>query len=197
VGGVWGLWLLCRLPQDTYAPAHRPLAVLFFVGLVVTAACSSFYHLHPDNAGLAIDRLGIVVAFAGLTGLALADRVSGRAGWSVAVGLLLLGPWSVAIWAQSGNLLPWAVLQGAGMLLVVVLSLRRPVVGAWGVSLGTVVALYALAKALEFYDREIFAWTLGTVSGHSLKHVAAALAAWPVIRAVYHHVRNTNGCAVL
>jgi hypothetical protein len=173
------------------------LAVLFFVGLVVTAACSSFYHVHPDNAGLAIDRLGIVVAFAGLTGLALADRVSGRAGWGVALGLLLLGPWSVAIWVQSGNLLPWAVLQGAGMLLVVVLSLRRPVVGAWGVSLGTVVALYALAKALEFYDREIFAWTLGTVSGHSLKHVAAALAAWPVIRAVYHHVRNTNGCAVL
>jgi hypothetical protein len=35
-------------------------------------------------------------------------------------------------------------------------------------------ALYGLAKVLETYDGEIFAWTGQSVSGHTLKHLLAA-----------------------
>jgi hypothetical protein len=189
LAGAWGWWALRRLPSGEQALAHKPLAALFFAGLVLTAMCSGFYHWCPDNAGLAVDRLGMVLAFAGLLGLAAADRVSPRAAWWVAGTVLLLGPVTVAVWASSGNLLPWVVLQGGGMVLVLLLAVCKPVSGAWGVPLGWVIAAYALAKVLELEDHLVFEWTRGAVSGHSLKHAVAALAAWPVIAAV-HNARN-------
>lgn len=209
VAGIWGLVALRRLPADTESraqptsdvtaqpmqqPSAQPaLAALFFIGLLVTAACSSFYHWQPDNAGLAIDRLGMVVAFAGLLGLAAADRISGRAGLATAATVLALGPLSVMVWATSGNLLPWVVLQGGGMLLIVLLAVcwatRKPVPGAWGIPLAAVMALYALAKVLELGDHPVFELTHHLVSGHSLKHAVAALATWPVIRVMHNHAR--------
>ena len=206
VAGVWGLVVLQRMParampstRPGMTPGNtqdlqRPLAALFFMGLLVTAVCSSFYHWQPDNAGLAIDRLGMVVAFAGLLGLAAADRVSGRAGLAMAATVLALGPLAVRVWATSGNLLPWAVLQGGGMLLIVLLAFcgptRKPIAGAWGIPLAAVIALYALAKGLELADHQVFEITCGLVSGHSLKHAVAALAALPVIAVMHNHART-------
>ena len=210
VAGVWGWVALQRMPSDAipaYNPAtkpvmapgsgqnsHRPLVALFFAGLIVTSVFSSFYHWQPDNAGLALDRLGMVVAFAGLLGLAVADRISGRAGLATATAVLLLGPLSVAVWATSGNLLPWAVLQGGGMLLILLLALFRPICkpipNAWGIPLGAVIAIYALAKVLELADHQVFELTHGLVSGHSLKHVVAALAAWPLMGVMHNHATH-------
>lgn len=195
IGGVWGLLALRAYQPAPAQGAHRSLATLFFAGLVLTSLCSGFYHWQPDNAGLLVDRLGMVVVFAGLLGLAAADRVSARAGWATAGVVLLLGPISVLVWAASGNLLPWVVLQGGGMLLLLVLATRRPVAGAWGVPLGGVIALYAIAKFLELGDHTVFAWTHGAISGHSLKHVVAAMAAWPVI-AVMQNVAQDAQVAV-
>jgi hypothetical protein len=192
VAGVWGLLLLRRLPvvarsggqNDMRPDAEKPLAALFFAGLIVTAICSSIYHLQPEDASLLLDRAGMVLAFAGLLGLAVADRISPRAGLALAGAVLVLGPLSLAVWSNSGNLLPWVVLQGGGMLLVLLLVLLRPVTHAWGIRLAVVIALYALAKVLELNDHAVFDWTRGLVSGHSLKHGVAALAAWPVIGAM-------------
>ena len=50
--------------------------------------------------------------------------------------------------------------------------------GLW-LALGYLVAalvFYALAKLLEHYDHGVFALTGGAVSGHSIKHLLAALA---------------------
>ena len=200
IAGGWGLVGLRRLQRVSYAPrlaqtdarpgAQPALAALFFMGLIVTAVCSSLYHWQPDNAGLAIDRLGMVVAFAGLLGLAVADRISARAGLAMSVTVLILGPVSVMVWATSANLLPWALLQGGGMLLIVLLAACpatcKPIPGAWGIPLAAVIALYALAKVFELADHAVFELTQHLVSGHSLKHVVAALAALPVIRVMHN-----------
>lgn len=186
--GAWGLLRLYGQPTSTAhaAGSQRNLATLFFAGLVLTAVCSTAYHLHPNDVGLAIDRLGMVSAFAGLLGLAVADRISARAGLWVATAVLALGPIAVLVWATTGNLLPWSVLQGGGMVLIVVLALRSPVGGAWGIPLAAVIAWYVLAKLLELGDHAVFAATQGWVSGHSLKHVCAAMAAWPVIALMHN-----------
>nr|WP_295786419.1 hypothetical protein [Rhodoferax sp.] len=189
-----GAWGLVRVRATHTPPARRvgfaalvpcdaqgPLAALFFGGLLLTALCSSYYHLQPNDEGLAIDRMGMLAAFAGLLGLAAADRVSARAGQWTAAAVLALGPIAVGVWAANGNLLPWSILQGGGMVLVVCLALRRPLVGAWGVPLAAVIAWYGLAKVLELGDHQVLAMTHGFVSGHTLKHIAAAMAAWPVI----------------
>ncbi len=184
--GGWGLLRLRASAAGQPTGVHRALATLFFAGLVLTALCSAWYHLRPDDAGLAIDRLGMVSAFAGLLGLTAADRISARAGMWIAAAVLALGPLSVVVWANSGNLLPWAVLQGGGMLLIVLLALRQPVAGAWGLPLAAVIAWYALAKALELGDHVVFDLTQSLVSGHTLKHAAAAMAALPVISLMHN-----------
>ncbi|MBK6592098.1 MAG: hypothetical protein IPG23_04775 [Burkholderiales bacterium] len=192
--GAWGLLRLRSVHKPPArrngfvalvpCDAQRPLAQLFFVGLLLTALCSSYYHLQPNDLGLTIDRTGMLAAFAGLMGLAAADRISARAGQWTAAAVLVLGPVALVVWAMTGNLLPWSVLQGGGMLLVVSLTLRKPLIGAWGVPLLAVIAWYVLAKLLELGDHHILALTNGLVSGHTLKHMAAAMAAWPVLTVV-------------
>jgi hypothetical protein len=49
--------------------------------------------------------------------------------------------------------------------------------------LGFIFGLYVLAKALEHFDKPIFA-ALRVVSGHTLKHLAAAVAGYCILRMV-------------
>lgn len=197
VAGVWGLLALRGMGRvggvsRAAQGAHRLLAGLFFCGLIVTAVCSSIYHLQPGNGTLALDRLGMVVAFAGLSGLAVADRISARAGRRLATAMLVAGPLAVLTWAHTGNLLPWSVLQGGGMLLLLALLACKPKAGAWGVPIAAVVAWYAVAKLLELGDHQVFDFTNAWVSGHSLKHIVAALAAWPVVSVMHNAQKMTS-----
>ena len=153
-------------------------------GLLLTAAGSVFYHLQPDALRLAADRAGMAVAFAGLIGFAVCERVSQRAGWPAAWFVLAAGLLAVAVFHATGNVLPWAVLQFGGMLLVFVLALARPVPGAIGFKLGWVIFFYALAKLFELSDHALYEATHHVVSGHSVKHLTAALAALPVLQAL-------------
>jgi hypothetical protein len=193
--GLAGALALRRVPADRLPPAQRGAAWLFFGGLVATAAASSYYHLAPDDMGLAVDRLGMVLAFGGLLGLAVADRVSERGGRAVALGVLLLGPASVAVWSVTGNVLPWAALQFGGLLVLAGLCAWRPLPGALGLRLGAVIALYAVAKVAEQGDHAVFAFSHGMVSGHTLKHVIAACAAWPVLAALERRAVASDSAA--
>lgn len=188
IGGVWGLLALRRgaqrAPGRPLLPVERTMALMFFAGLMLTSLCSSWYHWLPNNAGLALDRLGMAVAFAGLLGLAAADRIGERAGQAVGWAVLVLGPAAVGVSAVTGNVLPWALVQFGGVAVVVVLMFFKPVPGALGVSIGWTIALYGLAKVAELFDAQIYALTEGVLSGHSLKHLVASLAAWPVLVAV-------------
>lgn len=175
--GVWGL---ARLRARCDANVG---AICFFVGLILTCVGSSYYHLAPDAPErLVADRLGMAVVFAGFLGIAAGERISARAGQAVVVLMAVAGP--LAAWVASENLTPWAVVQFGGLALAVGLALTRPLPGALGVSLGGMLLFYVLAKLFELGDATIFEATGHIVSGHTLKHLAAALAAWPVIRAL-------------
>ncbi len=187
IAGLWGLLALRRVRPAALDAASRGCAQLFFGGLIATAAGSMLYHWAPGDAGLVWDRLGMVLPFAGLLGLAAAGRVSARAGVAAAGSVLLAGPLAVWGWVHTGNLLPWAVVQIGGMLVVALLAVPAlfPLrARGLAVHLGAVIGLYALAKLLEAADHSVFEATGGWVSGHSLKHVLAAGAAWPVIGAL-------------
>ena len=175
--GVWGLTLM-RARDDAPVGAR-----CFFAGLILTCAGSCFYHLDPDvPERLVADRLGMAVAFAGFLGIAASERVSVRAGQAVMLLMIVAGP--LAAWVARENLTPWVVVQFGGMALAVGLALTRPRPGALGVSLSGVIFCYVLAKLFELGDVTVFEATGHIVSGHTLKHLAAALAAWPVIRAL-------------
>jgi hypothetical protein len=184
IAGLVGAWYLCQSPARAIGNVERAMAALFFVGLMLTAGGSAWYHGQPDDAGLAIDRAGMGVAFAGLLGLAAAGRVSERAGALLGLTILLLAPVAINVWSSTGNVLPWAALQFGGMALIVWLAWLRPRSSSLDVRWGWVILAYALAKLLEMNDHAIFDLTGHLVSGHTLKHVVAALAALPVVAAV-------------
>ncbi len=188
----WGaLGLTCLAWKRRDMPvAQQAMAGLFFAGLVVTAGASSWYHWQADDAGLAIDRLGMALAFAGLLGLAAADRISSRAGLALGLTVLVLGPLSVAIWFASGNVLAWAALQFGGMAIVLWLACMRPVTGALAVRWAWVIMIYTIAKLFEQADEAVYALSSQLVSGHSIKHVVASFAAMPVIAAMLDVKKN-------
>jgi len=124
----------------------------------------------------------MAVGFAGCLGIATSERISLRAGHAVVV--LMTAAGLLAAWIALKNLTPWAVVQFGGMALAVGLTLTRPLPGAIGVRLGGVIAFYVLAKLFESSDAVIFGATQHIISGHTLKHLAAALAALPVITAL-------------
>lgn len=179
-----GFWGLRALRGRTLPGATQQATQVFFAGLLATGFGSAWYHWAPDATGLVGDRLGMAVTFAGALALAVAERV-GQAPSRQALRVLLpLALLSAILPASHGNVLPWAVLQFGGMAFMVWLALRKPVAGAVGIRLGALIGLYALAKALELGDAAVFHATAETLSGHSLKHLVAALAAWPVIAAL-------------
>ena len=190
--GVAGLWVLARAVRlRAIDSVSAWLAALFFAGLMATAGVSAFYHWQPDDFGLVWDRAGMVLAFAGLLGLAAVQGVSPRAGIALAAAVLVLGLAAVQVWAASGNLLPWVVMQLGGMGLIVGWARLRPVQPAPGLNIRwmLVIAFYALAKVLELGDHQVFELTGQLISGHSLKHVVASCAAWPLVLAVMDAVR--------
>lgn len=191
---VAGFWGLGRLRQPQGRAAHdaldRGLAALFCAGLVATAAGSAYYHLRPDAAGLFWDRFGMVLPFAGLLGLAAAGRVGDRAGRWTAATVLVGGLLAVLWWRQTGDVRGWAAVQLGGMEVVAGLALLPRRAGRLGIHLGAVIACYAVAKGFELADHAVWQASLGTVSGHTLKHLAAAAAAVPVVLALGRHTAD-------
>jgi len=191
LAGWWGLRLLREGSTGELHATQRTCARLFFIGLLVVAAGSSWYHLAPDDAGLAIDRISMCVAFAGLLGLVAAGRVSDRAGIALVDALMVLGPASVLFCLRTGNVLPWAVVQFGGFLLVLlVLACGTERLATWPVRWGLVLLAYAVAKLAEANDAAILHASGELFSGHTLKHLVAASAAWPLAAML---ARRQNG----
>lgn len=178
---------LFRLSGQVFIdPRERWPYAVFFGGLVLTGCASAWYHLAPTDARLAWDRLGMSVAFAGFVAAALAERVNVRSGLAALAALLLAGPMAVGWWVASetagaGDLRAWGLLQFTPMLLLPLLLWWMPARASRGGDWLAVLALYALALALEWLDRFIFELT-GSVSGHTLKHLVAALAGYVLLR---------------
>ena len=189
VVGICGLTFLFHRPAGVTPqfidPRERWPYLLVFVGVLLTAFGSSYYHWSPSNARLVWDRLPMTIAFTSMVAAVIAERISVRLGlWLLPI-LLLLGLSSVLQWYVSeargeGDLRFYAAVQ-VYSALVLLLALLFPSSYTRGSDLAVVVGFYALAKVLETLDKQIF--SLGhIVSGHTLKHLAAATAAYWILR---------------
>lgn len=184
LAGLAGLWLVRGATAGAMRPVERHCARLFFAGLVLTALCSAWYHLRPDDAGLGVDRFGMGFAFAGLLGMLAAAQVSERAGRIVALAVAVAAPVTIGWSLATGNVLPWGLLQGGGLALLLALGFLPPRVDALAVRWGFVLAVYVVAKLFEAGDHLVFQASGQLLSGHTVKHLVAAFAAWPVLTAI-------------
>lgn len=153
--------------------------IVFFAALVLTAFGSAYYHLAPDNARLFWDRLPITIALMALVSSQIVDRISVRVGVSLLVPMLVIGAATVVYWraterAGAGNLMPYVILQGYAVLIMLWLALALPSRYTRSADILWIFAWYVLAKIFETFDEQVF--RLGNiVSGHTLKHLAASM----------------------
>jgi len=182
IAGLWGLAIVLGGRARLEDAQERWPWIAFFVGVVLTAFGSAYYHLAPDNERLFWDRLPINIALMALVSAQIVDRISIRAGVALLVPLLLVGAASVVYWraterAGQGNIVPYVVLQGYAIVILVWLALALRSRYTRGRDIFWIFAWYALAKVLEAFDAPIFRLSGGTISGHTLKHLAATMAA--------------------
>lgn len=139
------------------------------------AAGSAYYHLQPNDATLVWDRAPMSVAFMAVFVALLNEFYGLRQVRLVCAALAAAGLGTVAYWQQTGDLAPYMLAQFLPMAAIAVtLVLRNTLYGekrGWWQLLG----LYAAAKLVELFDHGIDALSAGWVSGHPLKHAAAAL----------------------
>ena len=183
LAGVAGLRFLCSTAaQRAFIEAREALAyALFFFATILVGFGSGFYHLAPDNDRLLWDRAAIALAFMAWLSAILCERVSLRSGLWLLPLLIAAGLGSVFYWGWSegrgvGDLRPYGLMQLAPMLLIP-LSLRLYAPRYSGDrDILAVLGLYGLALLFDLGDRPVFELSGGLVSGHTLKHVVAALA---------------------
>jgi hypothetical protein len=154
----------------------------FFTAFALVGLGSAYYHWAPADSTLVLDRLPMALAFMSLFSAVLNDTLfpdSER--WLLSL-LLMLGVVGVGYWAYSDDLRLYGWVQFAPLLFIAFLarfhgfrSIRRNYLYAAFIA-------YMLAKVFETLDGRIYALTQQWVSGHSLKHLAAATSGYMLYR---------------
>jgi hypothetical protein len=154
---------------------------ILFAGIFLTGFGSAYYHWSPDDYTLFWDRLPMALAFMALLASAIEERVSAKAGAILLWPLLAIGVLSLLVWRWSGDLRLYGWVQFFPVVTLPAMFLLLPPKytgsGYWIVA----AILYLLAKLFEYFDGQIY--SLGhVVSGHTLKHLAAATACFAILR---------------
>jgi hypothetical protein len=191
VVGVLGLMVVAGVRGRVIfagSPDARPY-LIFFVGIALISLGSAYYHLAPSNERLFWDRLPMSIGFMAITAAVVADRVDSRAGngWLLLL-LLVTGAASLIYWAWTesmgrGDLRFYAMVQFYPMvalpLIVGLFPQHRYTLGRY---LAWSILWYGLSKVFEYFDHEVFGLLGYTVSGHTLKHLTAAVATFMVLQ---------------
>lgn len=189
--GMAGLIFLLRsgIPARSEAfiePAERWPYLVLFLSVAVAGIGSAYYHLAPDNDRLVWDRLPIATGVMALLAATLSERIGPKAGLRLLPVLIAAGGGSVMHWYGSeqrgaGNLNFYIVVQFYSLLVIFLLGIFFRSRYTGGFYIYMVMALYGLAKLAEIQDQEIY--DLGQVmSGHTAKHLLAALAIYWILR---------------
>lgn len=181
LAGFWGLYLLFS-PKKVQFVDNREhwLWISFSIGLILTAVGSGYYHLMPDNSRLVWDRIPMTIVFMSLVAALISGQINIDLGlwlWPV---LLATGIFSVLQWHASelrgiSDLRFYVGIQEFTILVILVMLVTpSPYDRTW--ELAVVILFYGCARLFEMYDYQIYILTGKIISGHTLKHFAAAAA---------------------
>src|SRR5436305_13665413 len=98
----------------------RAAELTFFLGIFLTSIGSSYYHLHPSNATLPWDRLGMAIAFMALLAILIERRITPRAPLFWLVAFEIFGIVSVIVTRVDDDLRPYGVAQYFPVLALLV-----------------------------------------------------------------------------
>jgi len=188
LAGVSGLRFIFSVSGRRAFPG--PLAafpyVLFFLAVILVGFGSAFYHLAPDNSRLIWDRAAIALALMAWLAAVVCERV-GPVGLRLLPLFMIMGLSSVAYWGLSeaggfGDLRPYALIQLVPVLFIPLLIWWYPPRYSGDRYPISAIGFYALAMLCDLGDERIFVLTAGVISGHTIKHLLAALAVYLLAR---------------
>jgi len=157
------------------------MTLVLFGGIFLTGFGSSYYHLDPNDQTLFWDRLPMTLCFAAILSAVVEERVDARAGARLLPPLLVIGILSLLLWRWTDDLRLYVWAQFFPFVsLVLILSLFPPKYTGASYWIAAA-ALYALAKLMEHYDHAVYSLG-GVLSGHTLKHLAAAAACFAILK---------------
>ncbi len=154
--------------------------LVFFIGAVAIAAGSAYYHWAPDDATLAWDRLPITIVFMALFSALMSEHLRPDLERVLLPVALVVGIASVAWWRYADDLRIYAWVQFAPLAIVAFLLIAYPARYTHRRYLAYGLLAYAFAKIAELGDAMIFELTAKTISGHTVKHLLAALSLFAV-----------------
>jgi Ceramidase len=184
---IVGAYGLKKVKSSIAAPPIKLIYSVLFVGIFLIAFGSAYYHYRPDNSSLVYDRLPMTWVFMAFLSATMATWIDIKVGVWLLLPFLLLGTSSVIYWNYSelmgyGDLRFYAFIQYFPILIIplIFLLFNNPENNKGLFLLVWVVGWYIAAKLLETFDKNIYTIT-NVISGHSLKHIAAALATWYMV----------------
>jgi hypothetical protein len=152
---------------------HKTQHLIFFSGISLVAFGSGYYHWNPTNDTLIWDRLPMTLAFMALFSIIISEFISVQAGRMLLVPFLAIGVLSVLYWVIFKDLRFYALVQYYPMVTIPVIMIffksKYNLTGGYWLLL----LAYLIAKFFEYFDYQIQS-VLGVISGHTLKHIAAA-----------------------
>jgi hypothetical protein len=159
----------------------NPITIVLFSGMLLTGVGSSYYHWNPNDGTLLWDRLPMTLCLMAIFAAAIAEREDAKVGAVLLWPLLVVGVSSLLVWRWTDDLRLYTWVQFFPCLALPLLFLQFPAkytgTSYWVIA----VAIYAFAKVAEFYDRAVLA--AGSIlSGHTIKHLAAAAACFAILR---------------
>lgn len=187
-----GLWGVLSVFSSLWLRRPRGIMVsLFFVNLFVFLIGwgSSYFHMTPNADSLFWDRAPMAAMSMSLLFLILSDRAPSPWWQLLMLPAMALGVWTA--WHGSFGMQDiryYIVVQFGGLLFAVVLLVCRKAVFLNNPLMYSAVVLYVVAKFFEVGDHAVF-HELG-ISGHSLKHIIAAVCALLVNLAVRIPVKH-------
>lgn len=189
--GLIGMFFVAR-KRSFLESGERWPCLIFFLGITLTCFGSAYYHWNPNDQTLVWDRLPITLAFVAFLDAILGERIGLRWAARLLPFLLLLGLASVLFWRQTGDLRLYLFVQFFPILIIPLLLTLFPARYTRTADFFVILGLYVGAKICELLDVAIFNLTGGFVSGHTLKHLLAAMAAYWVYRMLALRVPTTG-----
>jgi hypothetical protein len=148
----------------------------FFSGIILTGFGSGYYHLHPDSATLVWDRLPMTISFMSFLSIIIGEFIDAVAGKKFLYPLLVVGLASILNWTITDDLRFYALVQFLPIALILIILFTSKKEQPYKRYFWLIVVFYAIAKFLESYDALVYDIAAKTISGHTLKHIAAAAA---------------------
>ncbi len=171
VGVIGAIWCYRHLKTGA-----RLSWMVFFTGVALVFAGSGYYHTTPNDDTLVWDRLPMTLAFMGLFAALVGEHLGERFERPVLSPALLIGIASVFWWRYTDDLRVYIWVQLAPLLAIPFMLGMFPGRYTHRSYLLYGLLFYALAKVAEYYDKETYSLTALFVSGHSVKHLLAAMA---------------------